>query len=117
MWESMMGKSIMRSAPALPRILKAALASCPDDPSQCLHRQVFQSLANAFKRRGFGGFDALKTLQRRRYAGPWNDHNAVAIADHHIARGDRNAAADDRQADRSGTAPLRRIRSDAHRID
>ena len=43
-----------------------------------------------------------------------DDDHAVAIADHDIAGRDRHAAADDRQADGAGTAPLRRIRRDAH---
>src|SRR5271163_2331381 len=110
MWESMMGKSIIAAGPSPCANACGRVALWPADPSQArnLDGQIFQASAHALERRGFGSFDALETVERRRDAGARNDHDAVAIADHHIAGGDRNAAADDRQADRSWTAPLRR---------
>ncbi|HTZ68459.1 MAG TPA: hypothetical protein VMB83_13570 [Roseiarcus sp.] len=43
----------------------------------------------------------LKTVERFGDARAGDDDYAVAIADHHVAGGDRDAAADDREPDRA----------------
>ena len=114
MWESMMGKSITpnafsRDAYEAPRYPLPMRLQRGD-----LDRQFFQSAAHALQRRRLHGFHALEVLEGFIDARARDDHDAVAVADHHIARSDRDAAADNRQADRAGSAPLRRIRRDAH---
>src|SRR5580698_1764157 len=115
MWESMMGKSITRNVSFRRPLLAArALSSAHALERRNLDRQLFQSAAHALQRRRLHGFDALEILERLVDARARDNDDAVAIANHHIARGDRHPAADDRQADRAGSAPLRRIWRDAH---
>src|SRR5580700_2723365 len=117
MWESKMGKSIIAvasdaSAAALPSL--RALAG----PSRgAADRKLLQAAADLFQHRGFRRLDPLEIGEGFSKARARNDDHAVAIADHHIARGDRDAAAYDRQADRSGPTSAWRIWSEAHRVD
>src|ERR1700722_6722311 len=115
MWESMMGKSITPGA-SLPLNPVTARASPSANAAQRgdLDRQLFQSAAHALQRRRLHGFDALEILERLLDTRTRDNDDAVAVADHHIARGDRHAATDNRQADRARSAPLRRIRRRAH---
>src|ERR1700733_1034857 len=114
MWESMMGKSITPNVSSRRTLSLRALS--PAHPLERGHfdRQLFQSTAHALQRRRLRGFYALEILERFLDARAWDDDDAVAVADHDIARADRHAAADDRQADRAGSASLRRGRRDAH---
>ena len=88
MWESMMGKSITPNASS-----RLNLIGPLDSPSAHplergdFDRQLFQSGAHAFKRRRLRGFDALEVLERLVDARARDDDDAVAVADHHIARG------------------------------
>ena len=80
------------------------LASRAGDPSQRgnLDGQLLQSRAHTLERRRLHGLDLLEAGERRLEAGARNDGNAIAIAHHHVAGGDRNAAADDRQPTEPG---------------
>src|ERR1700735_5328243 len=115
MWESMMGKSITRNVSFRRPLLAArALSSAHALERRHLDRQLFQSAAHALQRRRLHGLDALEILKRFVDARARDNDEAVAIADYDSARGDRHTAADDRQADRARSAPLRRIWRDAH---
>src|ERR1700691_2003084 len=114
MWESMMGKSITPNASFLQTLSLRGLPSA--DPLERGHfdREFFQSRAHTLQRRSLRGFDAVEILERLLDARMRDDDDAVAVADHDIARGDRHAPANDRKADRARSAPLRRIRRDPH---
>jgi len=79
----------------------ACVTPCRSFATRNLDRQLFQSRTHAFERRRFDRFDMLKTVERFGDARAGDDDYAVAIADHHVAGGDRDAAADDREPDRA----------------
>src|SRR5580704_7821193 len=96
MWESMMGKSITSLASNHPPS-RSALRS----PRRGGDGKFSQSFAHALQHRRFGRLDLLEIGERFDKTRARHDHDAVAIADHQVAGGDRRAAADDRQADRT----------------
>src|SRR5882757_2799978 len=102
MWESMMGKSITPNASSTATLSARVSASAHPFERGNLDRQLFQSGAHALQRRRLHGLDALEILERFIDARARDDNHAVAVADHHIAGGDRHAATDDWQADRAG---------------
>src|SRR5271165_2828934 len=117
MWESMMGKSIMPMPPTLAR--KVRRAAPPSraviaPPRGDANGKFSEAGAHPLQHRGLRHLHPLKISEGCGKAGARNDDHAVAIADDHVAGGDRRAAADDRQAHSAGTALARRIRTDAH---
>ena len=109
MWESMTGKSIM--------LVSSRLLFPSGSSWRREERHVLQAAAHALQHRRFRRLDPLEIGER--LADPRAGHadDAVAVGDDDVARGDGAAAADDRQADRPGPAPARRIRRHAHRED
>ena len=94
------------------------------DPCHAIARQqrayrldFAQALAHARRQRRFGAPDAVQRLGDAPRLRAGNDHDAVAVADHDVAGGDRAPAADDRQADGSrpwlrgelGVTPIAKI--------
>src|SRR5271165_5770612 len=117
MWESMTGKLIMPTPPTLARKIRRAAPpsrAVVAPPRGDANRKFSQPPAHQLQHRGLRRVHPLEIGERWGKARARNDDHAVAIADDHVAGGDRRAAADDRQAHSAGTALARRIRTDAH---
>src|SRR5258708_39537510 len=109
-----MGKSITPNASLSLTLSARVSASAHPFERGDLDWQLFQSAAHALQRRRLHGFDALEILKRLIDAGARDDNHAVAVADHHIARGDSHAAADGLHAEPTRSTPWRRIWLAAH---